>query len=66
MRFNGNLDWIIELAGRRCGINSDDLKKMLPTNIILYINPGNVTYVIENIERILYDEKMKMPWTFQN
>ena len=66
MKFNGNLDWIIELAGRMGSIYSDNLNGMLHTNIILYSKPGNVIYDIGNIERILYDKKMKMPWTYQN
>ena len=35
-------------------------RKILPTSIIQYFNPRNVTYVIRNIEQILYNENMKI------
>lgn len=48
IRFNGTLDPLIEKAGENCGLDKNVLLRSFPSEMMLWINPYEVSYSINN------------------
>lgn len=60
LRINGKMDPIIERAGHAAGLNSVALRKMLPLELTIWIDPDEVSYRIGENGTIcvLYDQHL--------
>lgn len=58
IRINGKMDPIIEVAATNCGLNSRQLRKLLPAELTMWIDPEEVSYRIGENGSIcvLYDQ----------
>lgn len=63
IRINGKMDPLIEQAGMAAGLNSRTLRKMLPQELTMWIDPDEVSYRIgENGSVcVLYDSRRASP-----
>lgn len=63
IRINGKMDPLVEQAGNASGLNSRTLRKMLPQELTMWIDPDEVSYRIgENGSVcVLYDSRRASP-----